>query len=506
MQNAQMLKMIDISKNFPGVRALDSANFDLCQGEVHALIGENGAGKSTLIKILTGVYRKDSGQVFFDGKETEISSVQDSLKLGVTAIYQEIDSVPIYTVAENIFLGNEPCGPGGKISFSKMHVKAQRILDELNSGIKSHQYMSTLSVGQQQIVMIARALMENSKIIVMDEVTAALSASETEKLFEIIADLKKCGFGIIYISHRLEEIFKVADRVTVMRDGQVIGTKQVSEIDVDEMIRMMVGREMTDRYPKIEAEITDEKILQVKGLNRGRAVKNVSFSVRKGEILGLGGLVGAGRSEVARLVCGIDKKDAGEIYINGEPIDIKSPSDAVEAGIALIPEERRSQGLVLEMDVMENISLASLIKFCLAKIVLKMSKEKAAVNELKDVLAIKTPSLSQIVKNLSGGNQQKVVLAKWLCCNANIFIFDEPTKGVDVGAKREIYNLMGKLVSEGAAIILISSDLPELLALSDRILVMARGEIQGELGKTEASPEKVLYYATGGSSKEVISC
>ena len=498
MQSALRLRMCGISKRFPGVNALDNVDFDLRPGEVHALIGENGAGKSTLIKILTGVYQKDSGTITVDGVDTEISSVQDSRRLGIAAIYQEIDFIPIFTVAENIFLGKEPTGVAGKISYAEMRKQAQEVLDSLEAEISAGQVMRELSVGQRQMVMIARALMERSNIIVMDEVTAPLSMSETEKLFAIIEDLRKRGLSIIYISHRMEEIFKVADRVTVLRDGCMVGSRNIEETDVDELIRLMVGREMHDMYPKEEVPISDEEVLRVEGLSRGNAVRNVSFSVRKGEILGLGGLVGAGRSEVARLLCGIDQKDAGEIYLEGKRVDIRSSGDAVKAGIALIPEDRRVEGLVLDMDVTENVTLARLKSFCLGGIIPKVSEEKRHASDLVDTLSIRTPSLSQRVKYLSGGNQQKVVLGKWLSKEAKVFIFDEPTKGVDVGAKREIYSLMGDLVREGAAIILISSDLPELLALSDRILVMHRGETTGELSRDEATGEKVLYYATSG--------
>jgi ribose transport system ATP-binding protein len=498
MQSALRLRMCGISKRFPGVNALDNVDFDLRPGEVHALIGENGAGKSTLIKILTGVYQKDSGTITVDGVDTEISSVQDSRRLGIAAIYQEIDFIPIFTVAENIFLGKEPTGVAGKISYAEMRKQAQEVLDSLEAEISAGQVMRELSVGQRQMVMIARALMERSNIIVMDEVTAPLSMSETEKLFAIIEDLRKRGLSIIYISHRMEEIFKVADRVTVLRDGCMVGSRNIEETDVDELIRLMVGREMRDMYPKEEVPISDEEVLRIEGLSRGNAVRNVSFSVRKGEILGLGGLVGAGRSEVARLLCGIDQKDAGEIYLEGKRVDIRSSGDAVKAGIALIPEDRRVEGLVLDMDVTENVTLARLKSFCLGGIIPKVSEEKRHASDLVDTLSIRTPSLSQRVKYLSGGNQQKVVLGKWLSKEAKVFIFDEPTKGVDVGAKREIYSLMGDLVREGAAIILISSDLPELLALSDRILVMHRGETTGELSRDEATGEKVLYYATSG--------
>jgi ribose transport system ATP-binding protein len=499
MENILRLKMSSISKSFPGVRALDNVDFDLNQGEVHALIGENGAGKSTLIKILTGLYQKDAGTIHLAGTEVNIQNVQDSRKLGIAAIYQEIDAVPIFTAAENIFLGIEPCGRLGKISNKQMNARAQEILNTLDSGFHPQQLTYELSVGQKQEVMIARALAEEARIMVMDEVTAPLSETEKQKLFSIINELRARGISIIYISHRLEEIFEVADRVTVMRDGRIIDTRRVSEVDVDALIQMMIGRDIEDRFPKINVEVSGEEVLRVEDLSRWKAVRNVSFRLHKGEILGLGGLVGAGRSEVARLICGIDKKDAGTIHLFGKPVDIKSSHQAVKSGLALIPEERRSEGLVLEMNVKENITLASLLKFCLAKIVIRFAKEKSRVRELVEAMSIRTPTLKQLVRKLSGGNQQKVVLSKWLCSRAKIFIFDEPTKGVEVGAKKEIYNLIGKLVQEGSAVILISSELPELLALSDRILVMHRGAISGELSREEATAEKVIYYATSGS-------
>jgi ribose transport system ATP-binding protein len=497
------LRMSNISKSFPGVRALDNVDFTLLEGEVHALVGENGAGKSTLIKILTGLYQKDIGTVCIAGAEVAIQGVQDSRRLGIAAIYQELDAVPIFTVAENIFLGIEPCGCLGKISNKQINIRAQEVLGTLGSGIHPRQLVYELGVGQKQEVMIARALVERANIIVMDEVTASLSELEKDKLFTIIAELKARGISVIYISHRLEEIFEVADRVTVMRDGQVVGTRQTSDVDVDSIIQMMIGRDIEDRFLKSNVRIDEEEeVLRVENLSRGESVRNVSFRLRKGEILGLGGLVGAGRSEVARLICGIDKKDAGRVYRLGKLVDIKSSHDAVKVGIALIPEERRSEGLVLEMSICENVTLASLLKFCWMKTVIRFSLEKARVTELVNTLSIRTPNLKQNARKLSGGNQQKVVLSKWLCSGAKVFIFDEPTKGVDVGAKKEIYKIVGTLVQEGAAVVLISSDLPELLALSDRILVMYRGEIRSELSREEASPAKVIYYATGGERRD----
>jgi len=490
------LLMSNICKIFPGVRALDDVSFDLNKGEVHALIGENGAGKSTLIKILTGLYQKDSGKVTLDGKETNIDNVEDSTKLGISAIYQEIDLIPSFSVAENIFLGTEITSFGSKISRSKMLTESQKMLDFMEADISAKTPAFQLSIGQQQEVMIARALIEKSKIIIMDEVTAPLSDAEKDRLFKIIENLKKQDISVIYISHRLEEIFEIADRVTVMRDGKKIGTHKIEEVDMDSLIQMMIGRSLENRFTKIAVDISDEVVLSVKDLNRGRRVRNVSFDLHKGEILGLGGLVGAGRSEVARLIFGIDKMDSGEIELFGEKVNIKSSHDAVNAGIALIPEERRTEGLILQMNLIENTTLANLLEYAWAKVVINFKKEATKAKELSKAMSVKTPSLKQLVKKLSGGNQQKVVLAKWLCTNSKIFIFDEPTKGVDVGSKKEIYDLMGKLVSEGMSIILISSELPELVALSDRVVVLNRGEVKGVLEKDEISDESVMYLAT----------
>ena len=496
MAQVTKLQMIDISKLFPGVKALDNVNFDLNEGEVHALIGENGAGKSTLIKILTGLYQKDSGDIVLNGKNINLSSVQDSKNLGIAAIYQEIDFIPIFTLAENIFLGKEPCYMNGKTNYSIMNKEAQKVLDYLDFKFDVKQPMMSLSTGQQQLLMIARALTEDANIIIVDEVTAALSISETKHFFKIINDLKKKGISIIYISHRIEEIFEIADRVTIMRDGKTISTKKVSKTNIDELISMMIGRKLKDRYLKVKSQVSDKIVLSVKNITQGNKVKHVSFNLYQNEILGFGGLVGSGRSETMKALYGINKKEKGQIFLDEKEIFINSAPDAIKAGIVLIPEERRIEGLVLDMDVKENVSLANLSNFCFMKNIIKLSKERKMVERLVKILSIKTPSINTRVEFLSGGNQQKVVFAKWLIGKARVFIFDEPTKGVDVGTKKEIYILMNKIIKEGGSIILISSDLPELLALSDRILIMHRGEIKGELKRQEASAEKILHFAT----------
>ncbi len=492
-----VLEMRGIAKTYPGVVALSGVDFDVRPGEVHALVGENGAGKSTLMKILAGADTKDSGRILLDGSEVSISSPQEAMQLGISIIYQEFNLVPYMNAAENIFLGREPSSAmPGVIDFKTMYSDAEAIIRELGVAVDVHAPMNQLSVAQQQMVEIAKATSRKSRIIAMDEPSATLTDHELENLFALIRRLKAEGVSIIYISHRLEEIFAICDRVTVMRDGAWVATKNVADTDRDDMIKMMVGRELTDIIPKVATE-HGEVALELRNLSRVGVLKDISFTVKRGEILGIAGLVGAGRSEVARAIFGADPIDSGEILIDGKSVKIRSPKHAISLGVGLVTEDRKALGLVLGMAIRENISLANL--GALSKLgFISRGKEREVARGYVDDVLIKTPSVEQAVQNLSGGNQQKVVLAKWLFTKSKILIFDEPTRGIDVGAKTEIYQLMNRLAESGVAIIMISSELPEVLGMSDRILVMHEGEIAGELTREQATQEQIMQLATGG--------
>ncbi|MGB9976570.1 sugar ABC transporter ATP-binding protein [Thermovenabulum sp.] len=498
MEQNIVLSMKKITKNFPGVKALNSVDFELKKGEVHGLLGENGAGKSTLIKILTGAYQKDEGQIFLNGREVNINNPRDAINLGIAAIYQELNLQPFLTVAENIYLGKEIKSEGKLVSFinwKKTKEEAQKILKELGQDIDPNITVNKLGIGQQQMVEIAKILSTNANIIILDEPTACLSNKETDELFKVIFKLKSKGISIIYISHRLEEIFTICDRVTVMRDGNRIITLNTKETNKNDLIKYMVGRTLEQQYPKINT-IRKNEALRVENLTRKGVFENITFSAYCGEILGISGLVGAGRTEIARAIFGADPIDSGKIFIFGEECRIKSPIDAMNKGIALITEDRKNQGLVLIQNVLDNITLSSLKKFQ-RKILLDYKKMNLKANELVNKLNIRTPTMKKIVRELSGGNQQKVVIAKWLCRNAKIFIFDEPTRGIDVGAKVEVYNIMNELVKQGACVIMISSELPEILGMSDRILVIHEGKITGQFMKNEANQEIIMKAATG---------
>ena len=493
---APVLEMRGIAKAYPGAVALHSVDFSVRPGEVHALIGENGAGKSTLMKILAGADTKDSGQIFIDGKESHIDTPQEAMRLGVSIIYQEFNLVPYMNAAENIFLGREPASVvPGLIDFGRMYSDAEKIIDELGVALDVRTPMNHLSVAQQQMVEIAKATSRKSRIIAMDEPSATLTDHELENLFGLIRRLKAEGVSIIYISHRLEEIFEIADRVTVLRDGELVATKDIAETNRADIIRMMVGRELSDSIPKIAAEARDVA-LEVRNLNRAGVLHDINFQVRSGEILGIAGLVGAGRTEVARAIFGADPIDSGQIIMNGKPVTIHSPRRAISLGIGLVSEDRKALGLVLGMAVRENISLANLGVLSRLGFIKRRKEREIAESYVKDVL-IKTPSIEQAVQNLSGGNQQKVVLAKWLFTKSKVLIFDEPTRGIDVGAKTEIYQLMNRLAAQGVAIIMISSELPEVLGMSDRTLVMHEGRIAGELSGKDATQERIMGLATG---------
>lgn len=492
-----LLQMRGITKRYPGVTALDNVDFEVMPGEVHALVGENGAGKSTLMKILAGADVKDSGRILIGGEEVHITTPQEAMRLGISIIYQEFNLVPYMSAAENIFLGREPMSKvPGIVDFRRMYAEAERVISELGVRLDVRVPVNQLSVAQQQMVEIAKATSRSARIIAMDEPSATLTEHELENLFSLIRRLKADGVSIIYISHRLDEIFRIADRVTVLRDGKLIATKPVSETSREEIIRMMVGRELKDTIPKKEVAHGDV-VLEVKGLNRSGVIHDISFAVRRGEILGIAGLVGAGRTEVARAIFGADPIDSGEILLEGKPVTIRSPKDAIRLGIGLMTEDRKALGLILGMAVRENVTLANLDPLSRLGFVSRR-KEQEVTNRFVEDLMIKTPSIEQAVQNLSGGTQQKVVLAKWLFTQSKVLIFDEPTRGIDVGAKTEIYQLMNRLAEQGVGIIMISSELPEILGMSDRILVMHDGRIVGELSREEATQEKIMFLATGG--------
>lgn len=490
-----VLRMSNITKRFPGVLALDNVSFEVKKGEVHVLLGENGAGKSTLMKILSGAYVKDEGDIHINGSITEIESPGHAQNLGIGIIYQEFNLNPFLSVAENIYLGREPVIMPGVIDWTTLYNNAQKILDRLKVRIDAKQEVRFLSVAMQQMVEVAKALSMNATILIMDEPTAALSNHEIQQLFKIIKQLKDEGVAIIYISHRLEEIFEIGDRVTVLRDGRYVGTRLLSDLSRDEMVKMMVDRDLDDHIPK-EKALFGDVVLKIDSLSVTQRLKNISFELRKGEVLGIAGLMGAGRTRLAKAIFGAEKIAGGSIYIGGEKVQFASPRDAINAGIGLVTEDRKSEGLVLDLSVKFNISLPNMNQF-LNYGILNYRHENKIVDGYIEKLKIKTPHRNQKALFLSGGNQQKVVLSKWLCSDAKIFIFDEPTRGIDVGAKTEIYQLMNQLTAKGVAIIMISSEMPEILGMSDRILIMRNGRISGELESREATQEKIMNYALG---------
>jgi ABC-type sugar transport system ATPase subunit len=492
--------MRGIGKSFPGVRALSDVSLTLRAGEVLVLVGENGAGKSTLMKILAGAQPADTGTILVDGHEVRIDSPRAAERLGIGMIYQELNLVPQLTAAQNIALGAEPLR-GGLLDERAARDVAKRTIGELGLDIPLDVPVSRLAVGQQQLIEIAKALARNARILVMDEPSAALSEREIEKLFTIIKRLKATGAGIIYISHRMDELPRIGDRVTVLRDGHAIETRAVADFPPDEIIRAMVGRELDSHFPEI-LPLPDSApvVLDVRGLIRAPVVSGVSFSVRAGEIVGLAGLVGAGRTEIVRAIAGADVPDRGDVSIDGRTVRVRKPADGIAAGIAFITEDRKTQGLVLGMSVRENTTLAHLGEFVNRDQLVNTAREREATQAKIEELRIRTPGTEQIVRNLSGGNQQKVVLAKWLLGKARVFLFDEPTRGIDVGAKAEIYNLMLELARNGAAIVMVSSDLPEVLGMAHRILVIRDGRIAAEFARVDATPEAVIAAATGAAA------
>ncbi|HIT65769.1 MAG TPA: sugar ABC transporter ATP-binding protein [Candidatus Merdisoma merdipullorum] len=490
-----ILTMKGIDKSFPGVHALDHVDLEVRKGEVHALMGENGAGKSTLMKVLTGIYHKDSGTITYEGKEVEFSNPREAQEAGIVIVHQELNMLGHLTVAQNIFIGREFM-KGKLIDDKKMNEEAKRLFDQLGIDIDPTETMSRLTVGKQQMCEIAKAISHDAKVIIFDEPSAALTEAEIEELFKIIRDLRKKQMGIVYISHRMDEIKVITDRVTVMRDGGYVGTLITEECTKDDIINMMVGRVIYED-PKTESAVPKDApvVLKVEHLNAGRMVKDVSFELRKGEILGFSGLMGAGRTETARALFGADPKQSGDIYVNGKKVDIKNPQDAVKCGIGYLSEDRKRYGIVVDKTVAENSTMASL-EFYMKGMFIDKKKENEAAQKYVDLLRTKTPGVDQLVVNLSGGNQQKVVIAKWLIRNCDILIFDEPTRGIDVGAKSEIYQLMNELVAEGKSIIMISSEMTEILRMSDRIIIMCEGRKTGELGIEEATQERIMHAAT----------
>lgn len=493
MEERNILELKHISKQYTGVKALDDVSISFRRGEVHALMGENGAGKSTLIKTLSGAIQPNDGEIVFEGTTYTHMEPHQAMELGIHVIYQEFNMMPELSVAENIFMGQQL---GGGVLFNKSitEERAQKILDGMHVKINARETVKNLSVANMQLVEIAKALTRDVKVLVMDEPTAPLTDAEVETLFEIVQMLKSKGVTIIYISHRIAEVFQISDRVSVLRDGRFIKTVMTNEVDRDELIRLMVGREVSDTYPKRDFA-PGEVVLELRDVC-GNGVENVSFAVRSGEIFGLSGLVGAGRTETMRMIFGADPIDSGEVLLNGQSVHPKHPAEAVKLGIGLIPEDRKQQGLLLDLPIFTNISMATMRDISHFTVV-NSRAEKENVNRLVEAVTIKTPSIAQLVRNLSGGNQQKVVLAKWLAANCKVLIFDEPTRGIDVGARHEIYKLMNELCRQGIAIVMISSDMEEILGMSDRIMVLCEGHQAGILEREAFSQETILSLASG---------
>ncbi len=494
-ENVLVLK--GVCKEFPGVKALADVDLTIRRGEVHALVGENGAGKSTLMKILSGAYKKDGGTILFNGREVEIGTPKAAEKIGISIIHQELNLMGSLTVAENIFLGRQPRSRG-IVQWKKMFDDAQALFQRLGIDEDVRRPVCELSIARQQMVEIAKAVSVDAKVVIMDEPTSSLTSRETEILFSIIGTLKEQGVAVIFITHRLEEIFRVADRLTVLRDGCYIGTREVKETTKDELIAMMIGRELTQQFPARNAEI-GEVCLKVEHLSDGRRVRDVSFEVRHGEVVGFAGLVGSGRTETMRLIFGADKRRSGRILINGREAAVATTRDGIRSRIGFVTEDRKGEGLLLSLPVRFNITLVAIRKIQRMRM-LNMKKEQQVSEDYVKSLHIATPSINQRVVYLSGGNQQKVVVAKWLFSDSEIVILDEPTRGIDVGAKREIYEIINRLASEGKAVIVVSSEMEEVMGISDRIIVMREGEVAGTVERKDFSQQRITEYAVGGTA------
>ncbi len=495
MTDEFLLRMKGISKTFPGVVALDNVDLEVRPGTVQALMGENGAGKSTLMKVLIGMYHPDGGTIHFDGHDVTIPDTKTGLGLGISMIHQELSPVPNMTVAENIYLGREPVNVARLIDYRRMNADTAALFARWEISINPKAYMKDLSIAQTQMVEIAKAISFDAKLIIMDEPTSAITEHEVEHLHRMIRQLRTNGTAIIYITHKMDEVFKIVDYVTVFRDGRLVSTLPASQLNRDKLIALMVGRELTQMFPKLEAEI-GEVILSVKGLNRGHLVKNVSFDLRRGEILGFAGLMGAGRTEVLETLFGVFKATSGQITINGKVRAINNPSDAIASGMGLLTEDRKLTGIMSVLSVRDNMIMAALPRYSPSGI-LQSRRIDTDCEAQRVALALKTPSLRQLIQNLSGGNQQKVLISRWLLTLPEILMIDEPTRGIDVGAKSEIHRLMSMLAQEGKAVIMVSSEMPEVLGMSDRIVVMHEGSISGIVDRAEATQEKIMQLATG---------
>jgi len=495
-----ILEMKGITKEFPGVKALNAVDFRIVRGEIMALLGENGAGKSTLMKILTGVYPKTQGLIIYEGREVSFNGTKDSQASGIAIIHQELNLISQLTMGENIFLGREPVNAVRKIDSRALYKESEALLKRLGVTEDPHTITGELSIGKQQMVEIAKALSLDAKIIIMDEPTDALTDTETENLFRVMRELKAEGRSLVYISHRLKEIFEVCDYATVLRDGEFVAEHAVSDLTEDKIIELMVGRKLTEQFPRIESKL-GECVLEVKHLSN-EYVKDVSFTLRKGEIVGIAGLMGAGRTELAKTIYGAISKQSGEIFIDGKPVEIKSPQQGIKAGISYVSEDRKGNGLILGLSVRENMTLSALKSFSNSVGTISNAQEEVVSKDYVKKMSIRTPGINQLVKNLSGGNQQKVSITKSLMTKPKIFILDEPTRGVDVGAKKEIYDIINNFKKEGMSIIMISSEIPEILGMSDRILVMHEGKITGELDRDHATQESIMKCAVGANGGE----
>lgn len=491
-----LVEMKGIEKRFPGVHALKAVQFDLRPGEVHALMGENGAGKSTLMKIMSGIYARDGGEMFVDGKPVTPDGPRAAQNLGIGIIHQELSLMNDLTAAQNVLIGREPRRRFGRLDEAALNAQTAEIFASLNLAMDPRTKVSTQTIARQQLIEIAKALSYKPRVLIMDEPTAALNDTEINELFKVIEKLKADGVGIVYISHRMDEIKRIADRVTILRDGAYIDTVEAADTPLATIIQLMVGREVTQNTPTIPDLSQSPVALEVRNLSRGKEARDVSFDVRKGEILGFAGLMGAGRTEVARIIFGADPRDSGEIFVDGQPVNIRTPNTAVQAGIGYLSEDRKHFGLAVDMTVRANIAMADLGRFAGPGGVLNEKAMERVAVEYIDRLGIRTPSDMQEVRNLSGGNQQKVVIAKWLLRDCDILIFDEPTRGIDIGAKSEIYELLEDLAAQGRAIIVISSELPEILRLSHRIAVMCEGRLTGILPREGATQENIMKLAT----------